>query len=360
MRVALVLGPSVGGIGTYVRDLAEHCVSCGDEVVVAGPRSTEDHFAFSATGARFVPFEGPQEFLTLRRVGAGVDVAHSHGFKAAAMTNLALTGRREPRRVVTLHNAILAPGKGLRARISAVIERAAVRPADAVLGASADLVQRARELGAKQAALVPVPAPPLPEPARSPAEVRAELAVADDEYLLLSVGRLAPQKSLPLLLDAVAALREVPLRLAIAGEGPERATLAARIEDEKLPVTLLGHRADIADLLAAADVFVLSSQWEARALVVQEALRAAVPIVATAVGGIPELVGDAALLAPWNDAPALAAAIRSVLTNPAVRDGLRAAGPAQAATWPAPAEALAAARAWYTARNTPLTQSAVS
>ena len=357
MRVVLVLGASVGGIGTYVRDLAEHCVSCGDEVVVAGPQATEDRFGFSATGARFVPATG---LRTLRRVLAGADVVHSHGFKAAARTNLARVGRRRPRRVVTLHNAILATG--IRARIAEGFERLAVRPADAVLGASADLVQRARELGAQRAALVPVPAPPLPAPARSRAEVRAEpsLAVAEDAFLLLSVGRLAAQKSLPLLLDAVAALRDIPLRLAIAGEGPERAALAARIADEKLPVALLGHRADIADLLAAADAFVLPSRWEARALVVQEALRAGVPVVATAVGGIPELVGEAAQLVPWDDAPALAAAIRGVLTDPAVRDRLRAAGPAQAATWPAPAEALAAARAWYTARNIPLTQGAVS
>jgi glycosyltransferase involved in cell wall biosynthesis len=355
MRVALVLGASVGGIGTYVRDLAEHCVACGDEVVVVGPRSTEDHFAFSATGARFVPLKS---LPTLRSVLAGADVVHSHGFKAAAMTNLARAGRRGPRHVVTLHNAILADG--LRARITGwCIGRLAVRPADAVLGASADLVRRARELGARQAELVPVPAPPLPEPTRSPAEVRAELGAPADEFLLLAVGRIAPQKSLPLLLDAVAELRDLPLRLVIAGQGPDRAALAARIEDEKLPVTLLGHRADIADLLAAADALVLSSRWEARALVVQEALRAAVPVVATAVGGIPDLVADAARLVPWNDAPALAAAIRDVLTDPDLRDGLRAAGPARAATWPAPAAALAAARARYTARNTAVTQGAV-
>ena len=354
MRVALVLGASVGGIGTYVRALAEHCVSRGDEVVVLGPRSTEDHFVFSATGARFVPASSP---VTLRRVLAGADVVHSHGFKAAAMTNVVLIGRRKPRHVVTLHNAILATGLGTR-----LIERLAVRPADAVLGASADLVQRAKELGAKElgakelgakhTALVPVPAPPLPEPIRSPAEIRAELGV-HEEFLLLSVGRLAPQKSLPLLLDAIAALDDVPLRLVISGDGPERATLAARIDAEKLPVTLLGHRspADIADLLAVADAFVLSSRWEARALVIQEALRAAVPVVATVVGEIPDLVGEAAQLVPWNDAPALAAAIRSVLTEPDLRNRLRTAGPAQAATWPTSAEALDSARAWYTVRN---------
>ena len=344
MRVALVLGASAGGIGTYVRDLAEYCVTCGDEVMVVGPRPTEDRFGFAATGARFISLQG-MDLPTLWRVLAGADVVHSHGFKAASMTNLARAGRRAPRHVVTLHNAIFATG--LRARIAGRIERLAIRRADAVLGASSDLVQRATELGAKQAALVPVPAPPLPAPTRSAAEVRAELAVAEDEFLLLSVGRLAPQKSFALLLDAIAALGDVPLRLAIAGEGPERAALAARIGDEKLPVTLLGHRDDVADLLAAADAFVLPSRWEARALVLQEALRAAVPVVATAVGGIPELVADAARLVPWNDAAALTAAIRSVLTDPGLRDALRAAGPARAAAWPAPAEALAAARAWY-------------
>jgi glycosyltransferase involved in cell wall biosynthesis len=343
MRVVVVLGASVGGIGTYVRELAEHCVAHGDEVVVVGPRNTEDRFAFSAVGAGFVPIS---DLRTLRRALAGADVVHSHGFKAAALANLAYAGqRRRPRHVATLHNAILATG--LRARISAVIERLAVRPADAVLGASADLVHRATELGAKHAAFVPVPAPLLPEPTRTPAEIRAELGVGE-EFLLLNVGRLAPQKSLPLLLDAVAALDDAALRLVIAGEGPERAGLTARIEAEKLPVTLLGHRsaADIADLLAAADAFVLSSRWEARALVVQEALRAAVPVVAAAVGEIPALVADAARLVPPDDAAALAEAIRAVLTDPDLRERLRDAGPAQAATWPTSAEALDSARAW--------------
>jgi glycosyltransferase involved in cell wall biosynthesis len=322
MRVVLVLGPSVGGIGTHVRALAEYCVASGDHVIVVGPEATEQHFCFTATGARFVPL------IRLPRALKHADVVHSHGFKAAALTNLM---PRRPRHVVTLHNAL--PGFG----------RLAVHPADVVLCASSDLVQRARQLGAREVSLCPVPAPPLPEPRE---DVRREFAGAD-ELLLLTVGRLAPQKSLPLLLDAVAALPDLPIRLVIAGEGPERLALSARIENEKLPVTLLGHREDIADLLAAADVFVLSSQWEARALVVQEAMRAGVPVVAAEVGGLPELVGDAAILVPPNDASALARDIRRVLTDPALRDELRAAGPARAAEWPSYSDALAMARSWY-------------
>jgi glycosyltransferase involved in cell wall biosynthesis len=322
MRVVLVLGPSVGGIGTYVRALAEYCVAAGDQVIVVGPEATERHFSFTATGARFVPL------ARLPRALKHADVVHSHGFKAAALTNLML---RRPRHVVTLHNALPRFG------------RLAVRPADVVLCASSDLVQRARKLGAREVSLCPVPAPPLPEPSN---DARRELA-GDDELLLLAVGRLAPQKSIPVLLDAVAALHDLPIRLVIAGEGPERPALSARIETEKLPVTLLGHRQDIADLLVAADVFVLSSRWEARALVVQEAMRAGVPVVATKVGGLPELVGDAAILVPPNDAPALARDIRRILTDPARRDELRAAGPARAAEWPSYTDALAMARNWY-------------
>ncbi len=99
-------------------------------------------------------------------------------------------------------------------------------------------------------------------------------------------------------------------------------------------MTLLGHRTDVPDLLAAADVFVLSSRWEARALVAQEALRTGVPLVATDAGGIPELVGDAALLVAPGDDAAFARAVARVLDDPTLADTLRTAGQKQAATWP--------------------------
>jgi glycosyltransferase involved in cell wall biosynthesis len=281
------------------------------------------------------------------------DVVHAHGIKASAAVNAALLGtRREsrPRRVATLHNAM--PADGIRAQMMRCVEAFAVRPPDVVLGASADLVHRAKAWGAKEAVFVPVPAPELPEAVHARAYMRDSLGVGEDEMLLLSVGRLAAQKSLPVLLDAVGILAGTraaarPVRLVIAGGGPEHGGLAARIAADHLPVTLLGHRTDVADLLGAADVFVLASRWEARALVVQEALRAGVPVVATAVGGLPDLVGDAALLVPWNDASALAGAVRRIQADPRERGRLAQAGPRRAATWPGQAEALALARERY-------------
>jgi glycosyltransferase involved in cell wall biosynthesis len=87
--------------------------------------------------------------------------------------------------------------------------------------------------------------------------------------------------------------------------------------------------------------------WEGQPLFVQETLAAGVPLVATAVGGIPELVGDAALLVPAHDVAATAAAVLTVLDDASVAERLRVAGMAQAATWPTEADTLAQVEAVY-------------
>ncbi|WP_203607564.1 glycosyltransferase, partial [Streptomyces sp. SID11385] len=171
-------------------------------------------------------------------------------------------------------------------------------------------------------------APP-PPPARAPAEQKARADIgAVERPLVLAAGSLVPHRGYGALLDAARAWRAldpVPL-LAVAGEGPLRGTLQARIEAENLPVRLLGSRDDLPALLAASDVAVLPSRWEARALFAQEALRLGVPLVASAVGGIPELVGDAAELVPYGDVPALAARVAGLLADPARRAELGRAG----------------------------------
>jgi glycosyltransferase involved in cell wall biosynthesis len=83
----------------------------------------------------------------------------------------------------------------------------------------------------------------------------------------------------------------------------------------RLAVRLLGHRDDVTDMLVAADNYLLTSTWEARALVVQEAMRSGVAVVATAVGGVPELVDEAAVLVPAGDAEAVAGAVVDLLDD---------------------------------------------
>lgn len=372
-RIALVLGTSTGGIGAHVHDLAAGLVARGDQVTVIGPAQIDEHFGFAKAGADFHPvpiaasINPPRDLAAMRALRAALAkadaaVVHAHGVRAGALTGLAL-GRANVSRtpsVVTLHNAMLATGT--KASLLARLEKLAVRRANVVLGASADLVERAQVLGARDARLGPVPAPPLPEPTRPRADIRAELGVGSDgspgadRILVLAVGRLAPQKDYATLLQAARiwqgareltdSPQSVP-RLVIAGEGPLRAELQADIDRGQLDAALLGHRTDVADLLSAADVFVLSSTWEARALVVQEALRAGVPVVTTAVGGTPELVGDAAILVPPGDPHEIAIAVQRLAQYPDDRARFAARGRERARTLPDAEQCLTQLRALY-------------
>jgi len=168
--------------------------------------------------------------------------------------------------------------------------------------------------------------------------------------VVLAVGRLAEQKGFGVLLAAAGAWQQRDPRplVAIAGEGPLAGELAAAAQRHGTDVRFLGARRDVPALLAAADLVVVPSHWEARALIVQEALVAGRPLVASRVGGIPELTGeDAALLVPAGDAGALSAAVQAVLDDPALAARLAAAARARAAALPSPADAVDAALAVY-------------
>lgn len=153
--------------------------------------------------------------------------------------------------------------------------------------------------------------------------------------VLLSVGRLVPPKDHVTLLEAfrLVAERTPDTELWLAGEGPERAKLMALATRPALAgrVRLLGGRADVAALLRRASVFVSSSREEGSPNAVLEAMAARVPIVATAVGGVPELLGadvDARLVAA-RDAEGLAAAMLTLLDDPILRRRLVASARAR-------------------------------
>jgi glycosyltransferase involved in cell wall biosynthesis len=219
-----------------------------------------------------------------------------------------------------------------------------------VLCASADLLARLRARGAADAEQFDVPAAAAePASATEVAAARRQLS-PDGRPIVLAAGRLAPQKGLDVLIDAAAQWRDRDPRpvTVIAGDGPLAGTLrvqAAGLADGD--VRLLGPRSDVPALLEAADVVVVPSRWEARALIVQEAMRAGRPVVATRVGGIPDLTGAGALLVPPGDPAALAAAVSSVLDQPALAARLGRAARAQAASFPTAADALAATLAHY-------------
>jgi glycosyltransferase involved in cell wall biosynthesis len=360
LRVLLLLGTSGGGVGRHVHALAAALAGTGHAVTVGGPASTERDFSFTAVGARFVAVEvreSPHPAADLRargligRLARGADVVHAHGLRVGGLAALARRGRTPL--VVTVHNALLTGGSRRgRVRLAyAVLERLVARRADVVLAVSADLQQGLLRLGARDVRPAVVPAPDALRPGSTPDATRAALGTGD-RLVVLCVARLAEQKGLPTLLDAVSRLGP-PARVAeqvavlVAGDGPLRAVLQARVEAEGLPVRLLGWRDDVADLLTAADVVVSAAVWEGQPVAVQQALRAGRPLVATDVGGTAAVTRDAALLVPADDADALAAALRRLLSDPAERDRLSVTARARAAELPTDADALAAALGVY-------------
>jgi glycosyltransferase involved in cell wall biosynthesis len=160
--------------------------------------------------------------------------------------------------------------------------------------------------------------------------IRRALGVASDEYCLVSLGRLRRDKGHDL---AIRSMREVlkdekRARLLVVGDGPERARLSALVRELGLgrAVSLLGQRDDVPAILAAADGVVCASRSEGFGLAVAEAMAAGVPIVATRVGAIPEVLrdGEDGLLVPSEDPAALGAAVVGLMRDPSRAEALRA------------------------------------
>jgi glycosyltransferase involved in cell wall biosynthesis len=188
----------------------------------------------------------------------------------------------------------------------------------------------ARELGVPPRRLAVVrngirvpPAARIPDPA-----LRLELVHGRPDYVVLTPARLHRQKGHAYLLSAAAQLHDVTFVL--AGDGPLRAELEGRARELGIAerCVFLGHRSDVPDLLAAADLFVLPSLFEGLPLSVLEAMAARRPVIATAIGGtdeavIHELTG---LLVRPRDPDALASAIRRMRSDPGLARRLAAAG----------------------------------
>ncbi len=162
---------------------------------------------------------------------------------------------------------------------------------------------------------------------QQPARIRERLDLLPNAYLLITVARLQAVKNLPFLVRALAGLQGVdgcPVHLLLVGDGPARAALERQADnlaaDEGTRrVHLLGERHDVAALLAEADVFVLPSVMEGMPISILEAMHSGLPVVASRVGGIPDLVVEGnsratGVLFPVNDDAALRTALRRVLS----------------------------------------------
>lgn len=172
----------------------------------------------------------------------------------------------------------------------------------------------------------------IPSPATSDTDLRTELALDDDVLLIGIAAALRPEKRVDLLLEALARVRSElsQAHLVIAGDGDCRPSLERHARDLGLgeAVHFLGARSDVDSVLRAADVGALSSDREGSPLLVFECMANDTPLVATSVGGVPDVIEHerTGLLVPRRDPAALARGLISLLADPARRAAMAAAG----------------------------------
>lgn len=339
--VLQVLSRSAGGIARHVADVSGTLDGeAGLRIEVAGPADLPIRIPATMHDLSIPEGALKGHLPAIKRLRSiirelGCDVVHAHGLRAGIDAAAAARGLGMPV-VLTVHNLVRAEIAGrAKAPLYKRAEDLAVVLADHVLCVSEQIARHLRSSVGRSAGKIEVLYLGLedPGPVSRPADqVRLEAGISSsDERLCVSVSRLAPQKALHVLLEAIALLPRT--RLAILGEGPLGAELRARagalgIGDR---VQFLGFRADASDFIAAADVFCLSSIWEGVPLAAQEAILLGTPVVATDVGGMPELIEDrrSGRLCSPNDVGGLRDALDEVLTDPAAAE--RYAGEALAA-----------------------------
>jgi glycosyltransferase involved in cell wall biosynthesis len=330
MRIALMIESSgAGGAERMVAQLARELSTLGHSIVVyvpppprgegwleeelRGSRVEVDHFWLKR------PFDpGCARELAASLRSREIEIAHGHEFSLAFYGAWAARIAGIPN-VITMHGRVHYPGR-IRRRVAL---RAAVMSSGATVSVSHALGrQLADDLWLPQGRIkfIPNGVRLLPVPRST---LREELRLSDDQRLILSVGSLYPVKGHRYLLEAVAKLsvRHPDLHVAIAGQGHLLESLREQSEALGLGprLHLLGLRTDVANLLAACDVFALPSLSEGLPLALLEAMLAGRPIVATDVGDNRLVLGDgkAGLMVEPGDADGLAEGLNRVLTDSA-------------------------------------------
>lgn len=317
----------MGGAERVVQLMAVSQQGAGDDVTVAvllDRQTSGDAFCgpMEAAGVRIHRWQVPARRYDLDHAHVTdlcarlrPDVVHSHGYRADVV------GARAARRlgIPVVSTAHGITGGGWKNRLYQSIQRRAFRRFDAVIAVSRPLAVELARRGVPGDRIHVIPnAYPSGVARLEPGVARARLGVPADRVHPGWVGRLTPEKGLDVLLEALSYLDDIPLTLSVIGDGRER----PRLEDRAAGMAAAGRirwhgsMPDAGALFPAFDLFVLSSRTEGTPMVLFEAMAAGVPVVTTAVGGIPDVVSDdEALLVPAEDPRALAAAIRSAVEH---------------------------------------------
>lgn len=329
LRILHITAPSrAGGLESVVRLLATGQQSLGNRVTVVTvvePDATEHPFVMALAADRIenaVVRVGAKSYVkewrSLRELMRNTqpDVVHTHGYRSDVIGGLAAAVTGIPR-VTTVHGFT---GGDAKNRANEWLQIRAYHGFSAVVAVSKPIVQRLKRSGLRDSLIRTIPNAidqQLPILARDAA--RARLGASNDEFVIGWVGRMSNEKGLDVLVESLKNIKQ-PFKAIFIGDGPDRDPLAKEIARLGLEsaVSWTGVVPDAAALFPAFDVLALSSRTEGIPIVLLEAMRANVPIVATKVGGIPEMLDDTeALLVPSEAALELAAAISAVRRDPA-------------------------------------------
>lgn len=307
----------------------------GDEPRLAAPGESALAARARAEGLAVdaVPMRGAWDLASVLRLAAATraarpHVVHWHAARAHALGAMAARIAPGPVRVLSRRVDFRVRGS-LGSRLLYGI------PPDAIAAISEGVRRALLESGVPDRLIRVIPSGIDLAPFAAPfdrAAARASLGLAPDDVLAIQVAALAPHKSQTTLLQAMAALGGPAPRLCvwIAGEGALRESLLAEHRTLGLGdrVRFLGFRDDVVPLLRSADLFVLSSYLEGLGTSVLDAMAAGLPVVATEVGGVPEIVRHetTGLLVPPRDPDALARAMALLAADPELRARMGARG----------------------------------
>jgi glycosyltransferase involved in cell wall biosynthesis len=260
------------------------------------------------------------------------DVIHTHTAKAGALGRLAaiIAGSRAIR-VHTFHGHLLhGYFSGWKVKLVIAIEKFLARRTDHLIAVGTQVREDLLEVGIGKKDQYSVFFPGLPTPvAPQKSEARKNLGLDPTTLYCTFVGRLTHIKRPDRLLDVVAACvgRELPIHFLVAGEGELFESSRARARSENLPITFLGWRSDIAELFAASDIAILTSDNEGIPLTLIQAAQAGLPIVAPRVGSIADIVldGESGYLTSTQPG-AMASALSALAGDSQLRTRLGAAG----------------------------------
>jgi glycosyltransferase involved in cell wall biosynthesis len=256
------------------------------------------------------------EYHHLRSLVArlGPHLVHTHGYRSDVIGGVVARAHHVPA-VSTVHGFT---GGGLRNRLYEWIQRQALKRADAVMAVSKPLAQELAGAGIPRERIHCVPnAFTAGGPTLTRSAAREHLGVPPDALVAGWVGRLSREKGADVMLDALSH-SDVPWRLSIIGDGAERDSLRTQaatlgLEDR---ITWHGLIDNAGSLFSAFDAFVLSSRTEGTPITLFEAMQAGVPVVATCVGGVPDVVSSShAILVPPDQPEMLAHALDDVASD---------------------------------------------